>query len=76
MSLADHFDDDTRPVFGRGFDIESARRQFRLSVMLVAAMGIAAFTLGFLSPIELRAPVKAYPAAAHANFSRHLSAIN
>jgi len=76
MSLADHFDVDTKPAFGRGFDIESARRQFRLSVVLVAAMGVAAFMLGFLSTGDLREIAKPYPTAAHSNFSGHLSKIN
>jgi hypothetical protein len=32
----------------RTFDRDSARRQFKLSVWLVAAMAVAAFALGFL----------------------------
>lgn len=51
MSLADKFDNRAEPAFTRSFDIESARRQLRVSIMLVAAMGVAAFVLSVESPI-------------------------
>ncbi|MFY9655255.1 MAG: hypothetical protein WAK01_01510 [Methylocystis sp.] len=51
MSLADKFDNEVEPTFTHSFDPESARRQLRISITLVAAMGLAAFVLGFLSPI-------------------------
>jgi hypothetical protein len=52
MSLVDKFDDQIEPAFTRSFDRESARRQFRVSILLVAAMASAAFILGFALPIN------------------------
>jgi hypothetical protein len=52
MSLVDKFDDQIEPAFTRTFDRESARRQFRVSILLVAAMATAAFVLGFALPIN------------------------
>ena len=52
MSLVDKFDDDIEPAFSRSFDRDSARRQFRVSVLLVVAMATAAFVLGFALPIN------------------------
>lgn len=52
MSLVDKFDDQIEPAFQRSFDRESARRQFRVSILLVAAMATAAFVLGFALPIN------------------------
>ena len=51
MSLADKLDNEAGPAFTHSFDPESTRRQLRVSITLVAAMGVAAFVLGFLSPI-------------------------
>lgn len=52
MSLVDKFEDQSEPAFTRSFDPESARRQFRVSLLLVAAMAIAAFILGFALPLN------------------------
>jgi hypothetical protein len=52
MSLVDHFDNQTETEFSRGFDREAARRQLRISIVLVAAMAIAAFILGFALPVS------------------------
>jgi hypothetical protein len=52
MSLVDKFEDQMEPAFTRNFDPESARRQFRVSLVLVAAMAIAAFVLGFALPVN------------------------
>jgi hypothetical protein len=52
MSLVDKFDDQIEPAFSRSFDRESARRQFRVSILLVGAMALAAFVLGFAMPIN------------------------
>lgn len=51
MSLVDKFEDQMEPAFTRSFDRDSARRQFRVSLLLVAAMATAAFVLGFALPI-------------------------
>jgi hypothetical protein len=52
MSLVDKFEERLEPTFARSFDPESARRQFRVSLLLVAAMALAAFILGFALPLE------------------------
>jgi hypothetical protein len=52
VSLVDHFDNTTETEFSRGFDPEAARRQLRISIVLVAAMALAAFILGFALPIS------------------------
>lgn len=51
MSLVDKFDNKTEPGFSRPFDRESARRQFRVSVLLIIAMALSAFVLGFAMPV-------------------------
>ena len=62
MSLVDKFEDQMEPAFTRSFDRDSARRQFRVSLLLVAAMAMAAFVLGFALPIGSPAQ-KATPVA-------------
>lgn len=52
MSLVDKFEDRMEPAFTRSFDPELARRQFRVSLFLVAAMAFAAFILGFALPLN------------------------
>lgn len=52
MSLVDKFDDPIEPAYSNSFDRESARRQFRVSILLVAAMAFAAFVLGYALPIN------------------------
>lgn len=52
MSLVDKFEHQPEAAFVRGFDRESARRQFRVSLFLVVAMASAAFFLGFALPIS------------------------
>jgi hypothetical protein len=42
MSLVDKFDDHSEPALTRSFDPETARRQLRVSLVLVAAMAVAA----------------------------------
>lgn len=51
MSLVDKFDNKTEPGLSRRFDRESARRQFRVSVLLIIAMALSAFVLGFAMPV-------------------------
>lgn len=75
MSLVDKFDEHTEPAFNRSFDRESARRQFRVSILLVAAMATAAFVLGFALPIN--SAHKAPPVAEHgSNFAGRLVGVN
>ena len=52
MSLVDKFEDQAETVFVHSFDRDSARRQFRVSIFLIAAMAISAFILGFAMPVE------------------------
>ncbi len=76
MSLADKFDDHIEPAFPRSFDPESARRQFRMSVMLVAAMGLAAFVLGFAQPLTTPSQLKQSSFATDSGFSGRLVSID
>ena len=48
MSIADHFDHTPDAGFIRNYDSGSARRQFKVSVMLIVVIAIAASALGFL----------------------------
>ena len=75
MSLADKFENQAEPGFTRTFDAESARRQFHMSIVLVAAMGLAAFVLGFLSPMT-GASLKSPPVATDSTFSGRLVSID
>jgi hypothetical protein len=72
MSLADKFDNEVEPVFTHSFDPESARRQLRVSITLVVAMGVAAFVLGFLSPIGGQDMAKQTKIAPDSTFSGRL----
>ena len=56
MSLVDRFEDQSEPAFTRSFDRDSARRQFRVSMLLVSAMAVAAFVLGFALPLSSTSP--------------------
>jgi hypothetical protein len=76
MSLADKFDDHIEPAFTRSFDRESARRQFRMSLMLVAAMGLAAFILGFAQPLTTPSPAKQNAQTIESGFSGRLVTID
>jgi hypothetical protein len=74
MSLVDKFDDQMEPTFSRSFDRESARRQFRVSIFLVAAMASAAFVLGFALPINQGS--SPLPSADNAAFSGRLVSVD
>ena len=66
MSSAHH-----EPVFLHVFDRESARRQFRLSLMLVTAMALAALALNLLLPSNSSRSLASNSVAKHhASFSR------
>ena len=75
MSLADKFDNQIEPAFTRSFDPESARRQLRVSITLVVAMAIAAFVLGFVSPIGGQYSAKQTKVAPDSGFSGRLVSI-
>ena len=72
MSLADKFDNEAEPAFTHSFDPESARRQLGVSITLVLAMGLAAFVLGFLSPIGGQDMAKQTKIAPDSTFSGRL----
>jgi antibiotic biosynthesis monooxygenase (ABM) superfamily enzyme len=75
MSLVDKFENQSEPGFTRNFDAESARRQLRVSVVLVVAMGLAAFVLGFALPLAPHA-TKSSPLANHNGFTGRLVSIS
>ncbi len=75
MSLVDKFEDQSEPGFTRSFDPESARRQLRVSVLLVAAMALAAFVLGFALPLDAPRTGKSSPMASSDGFTGRLVTI-
>lgn len=76
MSLVDKFEHRLEPAFTRSFDPESARRQFRVSLLLVAAMGLAAFILGFALPLNAPHSTPPSPAVSDTEFSGRLVTID
>ena len=48
MSIAHNFDRSPDAGFTRSFDIESARRQFQLSLVLVLILAVATLMLGVM----------------------------
>jgi hypothetical protein len=77
MSLVDKFDDTAEPAYTRAFDRETARRQLRVSLVLVAAMAAAAFVLGFALPFSSHPGSKVQPMAGpDSAFSGRLLSIN
>ena len=48
MSIADHFEHAPDAVFVRNYDAGTARRQFNVSLILIAIIAIAATALGYL----------------------------
>jgi len=64
-------------AFTRSFDRESARRQLRVSLAMVAAMAGAAFVLGFVVPMAKAHEAKIRPAIHQSGaFAGRLVAIN
>jgi hypothetical protein len=76
MSLVDKFDDQIEPALTRSFDPDSARRQFRVSLLLVAAMATAAFILGFALPIDSHSTKSTPVAGDSGTFAGRLVTIN
>lgn len=48
MSIAEHFDPTPDGGFVRSYDLQAARRQFQISLVLILILTLAAFTLGLL----------------------------
>jgi hypothetical protein len=59
MSVADHFDHWRDDGFVREYDVRTARRQFRISVVLIFVLTAAAFALGLL--VRLDRPLSPTP---------------
>lgn len=77
MSLIDKFHESAERSHLCNFDPETARRQLRVSLMLVAAMAVAAFVLGFALPFNGTRPPPDKPGASGDNgFSGRLVTIN
>lgn len=52
MSTADHFDHRSDAGFIRAYDAHAARRQFQISIVLVAVLALAASALGMLAQLD------------------------
>lgn len=66
MSIADHFDHAPDAGFIRSYDLRSARRQFQVSLILIAILTVSAFALGLLVRFDPPANVSSQaPVAAH-----------
>ena len=61
MSIADHFHHAPDAAFVRNYDGDAARRQFRISMVLVAVIAVAAAAMSavvrFDAPIATSVPV-------------------
>ena len=68
MSIADHFERAPDASFVRDYDASTARRQFNLSLVLIAVIALAAAALGvvirFDSPVSHAVSASAPPAYA------------
>lgn len=60
MSVVDHFDKAPEAGFARGWDAEAARRQFNVSLALIAAL---AFGVGVVAYSMRSAPKRSVTAA-------------
>ena len=52
MMIADHFDHRSDAGFVRAYDAHAARRQFQISIVLVAVLVLAAVALGMLARVD------------------------
>lgn len=52
MSITDHFDHKADAGFVRAYDARSARRQFKVSVILILVLALAAGALGVLFQLD------------------------
>jgi hypothetical protein len=51
MSIADNFDHNADAGFVRAYDARAARRQFRVSIVIVLVLAVAAVALGMLTQL-------------------------
>ncbi|VTZ20940.1 conserved hypothetical protein [Methylocella tundrae] len=56
MSIADHFDPRPDAGFVRRYDLQAARRQLRVSIILILVMAGAAIALGLVARLEAPDP--------------------
>jgi hypothetical protein len=56
MSIADRFEHEPEAGFVGGYDGQSARWQFQVSIALILVLGLAAFALGFLAGLDRPTP--------------------
>lgn len=68
MSIADQFERSPDAGFIRRYDLEAARRQLQVSVLLIIVMACAA-ALAFLYAFDAPRP-QANPTASHAGYMR------
>ena len=61
MSIADHFEQAPDARYIRDYDAGAARRQFSLSLMLVAVVALVVATLGLVVRFDLPASQTAAP---------------
>ena len=61
MSIADYFDHGSGDGFVRAYDARAARRQFQISIGLVAVIALAAVVVGTLARLD--PPATGRPAA-------------
>ena len=59
MSVVDHFDKAPEAGFTRGWDAEAARRQFNVSLVLIAALAFGIGAIAFSMRSDPKRPVTA-----------------
>ncbi len=64
MSVADHFDPRHDAGFVRSYDLQAARRQLQVSLILIVVMAGAAIALGLMTRLD-PPPPQGRPAAFH-----------
>ncbi|HUI21357.1 MAG TPA: hypothetical protein VLZ74_09970 [Methylocella sp.] len=52
MSIADHFDNRADAGFVRAYDAQAARRQFQISIVLLAVLALAAGAIGLVARLD------------------------
>jgi hypothetical protein len=58
MSISDHFDHSSDAGFVRAYDARAARRQFQISIGLVAVLVLAAMALGMAARLDPPMPAR------------------
>ena len=58
MSIANHFDHRRDAGFVRSYDLQAARRQLQVSLILILVMAGAAIALGLMTRLDLSHPAE------------------